>query len=66
MRMTDEGDLVYFKKRPEDEVWIKEMEENDMVGHPPYAEWFCSDHYEDAKKLKHLTIDEAMVLLQKD
>ena len=66
MRMTDEGDLIYFKKRPEDEEWIKNMEENDMVGHPPYAEWFCADHYKNAKKLEHLTIDEAMDILRKD
>ena len=66
MRMTDDGDLVYFKKRPEDEDWLKKMEENVMVGHPPFAEWFCPDHYQDAKKLVHLTMDEAIEILKKD
>ena len=64
-RDEDEGGLVYFKKRPSDEEWIKEMEEQNMVGHPPYAEWFCAKHYDSAKKLEHLTIDKALEILKK-
>ena len=40
------------------------MEEKGMVGHPPYAEWFCKEHYEKAKELKDLAIDEAMKQLK--
>ena len=40
------------------------MEKKGMVGHPPYAEWFCKEHYEKANELKDLTIDEAMKQLQ--
>ena len=36
------------------------MEEKGMVGHPPYARWFCTCHYKKAKQLEHLTVDEAM------
>jgi hypothetical protein len=61
----DEGGLIYFKKRPSDEEWDRKMEETGMVGHPPYAEWFCKDHYAKAKELEHLTIDEAMKILRK-
>ncbi|MHA1603837.1 MAG: hypothetical protein ACTSWF_04205 [Candidatus Freyarchaeota archaeon] len=32
---SEEGGLVYFKKRPSDYEWIKKMEEKGMVGHPP-------------------------------
>ena len=56
----DEGGLIYFKKRSSDKIWDKKMEENDMVGHPPYAEWFCKDHFEKANKLKDLSIDKAL------
>ncbi len=64
LEYPDEGGLIYFKKRPSDKKWDKVMEENGMVGHPPYAEWFCRDHYVKAKELKDLTIDRAMKLLE--
>ncbi len=57
---VDDGGLIYFKKRPSDEEWIKKMEEKDMVGHPPFAEWYCNEHHAKAIKLKHLPIDKAM------
>jgi len=60
----DEGGLIYFKKRSSDKKWDKRMEKKGMVGHPPYAEWFCKDHYEKANELKDLAIDEAMKQLK--
>ncbi|MHA1752266.1 MAG: hypothetical protein ACTSXT_14560, partial [Candidatus Helarchaeota archaeon] len=51
----NDGGLIYFKKRPSDIEWDKKMEEKGMVGHPPYAEWFCKKHYQIAKKLQNLT-----------
>jgi len=60
----DEGGLIYFKKRSSDKKWEKRMEEKGMVGHPPYAEWFCKEHYEKANELKDLAIDEAMKQLK--
>jgi len=60
---VDDGGLIYFKKRPSDIEWIKKMEEKGMVGHPPYAEWFCNEHHQKALELKHLTIEEAMKTL---
>ena len=59
----DEGGLIYFKKRTSDKKWDKLMEENGMVGHPPYAEWFCGDHYAKARELKDLTIDKALKMI---
>ncbi|MHA1301049.1 MAG: hypothetical protein ACTSO9_16635 [Candidatus Helarchaeota archaeon] len=56
----EECGLIYFKRRVSDEEWDKRMEEKGMVGHPPYAEWFCPKHYKKAKELQNLTIDEAM------
>jgi hypothetical protein len=60
----DDGGLIYFKKRSLDKKWDKIMEENGMVGHPPYAEWFCKDHFKKANELKDLPIDRAMKLLE--
>ena len=61
-RMEDinDGGLIYFKKRPSDIKWQERMEKIGGVGHPPWAEWFCKKHYDKAKTLSHLPIDEAM------
>ncbi|MHA1477864.1 MAG: hypothetical protein ACTSPU_06665 [Promethearchaeota archaeon] len=61
----DEGGLIYFKKRPSDQKRDKRMEEKGMVGHPPYAEWFCGDHYKKANELKELPIDKALMMVTK-
>ena len=61
---TEDGGLIYFKKRPSDIEWNKNMEQKGMVGHPPYAEWFCKEHYEKARELEHLTIDVAFKKLK--
>ncbi len=58
------GGLVYFKKRKSDQKWENEMRKEGFVGHPPFAEWFCSDHYESAKELDHFTITEALEILR--
>ena len=60
----DEGGLIYFKKRASDREWEEKMEREGMVGHPPFAEWFCEKHYKKALELKDLTIDKAMKQLQ--
>jgi len=56
----DDGGLIYFKKRASDKEWEELMEKKNMVGHPPFAEWFCGDHYKKAFELKDLTIDKAI------
>jgi len=61
--VKDEGGLIYFKKRPSDLEWEERMEKIGGVGHPPYAEWFCEEHYNNALQLKHLTLDKALKLL---
>jgi len=55
----NDGGLIYFKKRASDREWEERMEKEGMVGHPPFAEWFCKIHYEKAFGLKGLTIDKA-------
>lgn len=60
---NDDGGLIYFKKRPSDVEWEEKMEKIDGIGHPPYAEWFCKEHYDEIYKLKHLPIDKALELL---
>ncbi len=62
----DDGGLIYFRKRPSDKEWEKRMEGIGGVGHPPYAEWFCKKHYDRAKELKHLPINEALKILRSE
>ena len=62
----DEGGLIYFRKRDSDVAWEKKMKKNGMVGHPPYAEWFCGEHIKIAKKYRHLIITEAMHEIAKE
>ncbi|MHA2288958.1 MAG: hypothetical protein ACXABG_09230 [Promethearchaeota archaeon] len=64
LEYPDDGGLIYFNKRPSDKKWDKIMKENGMIGHPPYAEWFCRNHFGKANKLKDLPIDKAMKLLE--
>ncbi len=60
---SDDGDLVIFAKRPSDLEWDREVEAG-LVGHPPYAEWFCAEHLAQAQSLKHLPITEAMAKMK--
>ncbi len=60
----DDGGLIYFKKRPSNLQWDERMGKKGMVGHPPYAKWFCKEHYEKANDFKHLPVDEAMKILK--
>ena len=60
------GGLVYFALRTSDQKWEKKMKDKGMVGHPPYAEWFCEKHFPKAKELENLTIDKAMDVLKKE
>ncbi|WXG41888.1 MAG: hypothetical protein WED07_14170 [Candidatus Freyarchaeum deiterrae] len=59
-----EGGLVYFKKIASDLEWDEKMKKPGMTGHPPYADWFCGEHYKKAKKLEKLTIQEALEKLR--
>jgi hypothetical protein len=40
------------------------MKEERMVGHPPYAEWFCEQHYKEAESLCDMTIDKAIKIMR--
>lgn len=52
-------ELVTFCRTAEDVQWDQQR----ITGHPPYAEWFCGKHVEQAKKLSHLTLAEARKLM---
>jgi len=62
----DEGGLIYFKKRDSDIQWDEKMKKNNMIGHPPYAEWFCGEHIKIAQKYKFMTITDAMQEITKE
>jgi len=57
---SDKAGVVYFRKSPGDIEWDKRVEEEGIIGHPPYAEWFCEIHHPQAKKMETLTRMEAM------
>ena len=57
--------LIYFKETKEDKEWYRRAQKEGFVGHPPNAEWFCDEHYPDAAKLAHLTLKEAMAILER-
>jgi len=54
------GGLIYFSKGEDDLNWDKKMREEFMVGHPPYAEWFCEKHVKIAKEFQNLQRNEAI------
>lgn len=58
------GGLLYFTLTPEQEAERRRMVETHMTGHPPGAAWFCSEHYEQASQLTHLSSGEAMKKLR--
>jgi hypothetical protein len=60
----NKGGLVYFKKRQSDLEWDEKMRKTGMVGHPPYAEWFCEEHFQAARKLQNLTRTQAINILK--
>ena len=41
----EKGGLISFQKTESDVKWDQEMAVKEMVGHPPYVEWFCKKHY---------------------
>jgi len=59
----NEGGLLHFKLSEKDKLILEKMKEPGFVCHPPATEWFCSEHYEKAKKLTHLTLAEAIAKL---
>ena len=55
----EKGGLIYFKEDEADIAHNKILNQPGYVGHPSNAFWFCEKHYENAKKLQHLTKKEA-------
>lgn len=58
--------LVYFQKTDADKEWDRRCEEEGFVGHPPYAEWFCEEHYLIAKKFSSLPKRVAIVSIKRE
>ena len=63
---TENAGLVYFQKTTSDKEWDKKCEEDGFVGHPPYAEWFCEEHFLIAKKYSALPKRVALVSIKKE
>ncbi len=58
-----EGGLVYFQKVKEDIAWDRKAKDQGFVGHPPYCDWFCGRHFDQAKELQHLTRQQAFQIM---
>ena len=58
--------LVYFQKIEADKEWDRKSEKEGFVGHPPYAEWFCEEHYLIAKKYRSLPRGVALVSIKRE
>ncbi len=59
-----EGGLVEFQHTQKDKENFEKSKRMHHICHPPATEWFCSEHYEKAKKLTHLTLVEALKILR--
>ncbi|MCJ7650692.1 MAG: hypothetical protein MUP85_18940 [Candidatus Lokiarchaeota archaeon] len=64
LKDMDKSRLIYFKETEADKKWKKRMEDEGMVGHPPYAEWFCEEHYQEAYRLKEKSKSNALKILK--
>ena len=66
-RLTDpeNSGLIAFKQTFKDKMWKKKSKKKGFVGHPPWKEYFCSEHYEKAQSLSHLKIRDAMDKFEK-
>ena len=60
-----EGGLIYFKETEKGRAFERRAKAEKITGHPPDAAWFCGAHYEEAEKIVHLTIDDAVKNLKK-
>ncbi len=61
----DEMGLVSFAKSKSDKKWERKSRKKGFVGHPPWKEWFCSEHIQEARKLSNLTVGNALDELNK-
>lgn len=59
------GGLVEFKPSIEDKAVIARMQVKGWVGHPPNMAWFCKNHIEEARAIRHMSLKEAMIVLKK-
>lgn len=58
----DEAVLVAFRKTAADHEWERRARSTPgFVGHPPWVEWFCSEHGGFFTKRTHLTLQEALM-----
>ena len=61
-----EGGLVTFAETDEDRRLNARFQEPGFCGHPSNMEWFCSRHFQAARRLKHLDLSSAMVKLKSE
>lgn len=57
--------LIYFRQRKSDIEWDKKMKKTGAKGHPPYARWFCTEHYTKAKEFQNFVVDKAIPEIRK-
>ncbi|WP_435358835.1 hypothetical protein [Haloarchaeobius sp. DFWS5] len=60
---TGPGDLLTFAMTGDDPT---DPDSTTETGHRSYADWFCGRHVEPARRLRHLTLADAVARLRGD
>ncbi len=58
--------LVRFKKSDVQVVKEAKLKDENFVGHPANAEWFCNEHIEHAKTHSNLTLQAYWLVVSKE
>ncbi len=61
---SDNSGLVYFTETEEEKEFNKRFTEQSITGHPKGRDWFCAEHYAQAKELMHLDLKSAVGVLK--
>ena len=60
----DGGELICFRRTPEQSAWYAEAEARLIPGHPPDCAWFCADHIEVVRPLVDLDLGQALATIR--
>ncbi len=64
-RFLEKGGMVQFKLTEKEKESSKKFKMSGFIGHPIGLEWFCEKHIDEAKRLSHLTLADALKIMRK-
>jgi hypothetical protein len=65
LNQMGQGGALEFKPSSEDKEIIARMQVKGWTGHPPNMGWFCREHIEEARAIRHFSKKEALISLRK-